>query len=328
MALKFKKPLYICHPVWYNCFMSENKILEVKGLTVLIKDRFLLKNVNFSMNSGECYGLIGDDKSGKTSLLKAITGSLPISSGNVIIERKDIMQDNSVLNDVAICLDPPMFFKYQSVYENFKYLCSLNDDVNKEQIIKVLNKFNLAHKMRTKVLFLSYYEKKLMALALAFLTKTKLLLLDEPFKALPPDSADEIKSYIEEIRAQGTSIIISSRNLETIEDICEKFIFMENRGIREVLTNTQCKKFDTNKTYAFLSVKYPHYTGKLVIDNFDLKVKLLGNKVLFEADEDTVSDIVKFITDKKIAIYKAGYLSKKSEKIFANLTPYYKEDES
>lgn len=307
--------------------MSENKILVVKDLTVLIKDRFLVKNINFSMESGECYGLIGEDKSGKTSLLKAIIGSLPISSGNVVVDGKDTIEHSEILKEVSICLDPPMFFKYQTIYENFKFLSGLNDKIDKESIIKVLNKFNLAHKLKTRVLFLSYYEKKLMALALAFLTKPKLLLLDEPFKALPPDSVDEIKKYIEEIRQQGTSVIISSRNLESIEDICDKFIFMENKEIKEILTNNQCHKFDTNKTYAFVSVKYPHYTGKLIIEKFNLKVKLLDNKVLFEADEDTVADIVKFITSNKIAIYKAGYLSKKSEKIFANLAPYYKEDE-
>ena len=177
--------------------MSENKILVVKDLTVLIKDRFLVKNINFSMESGECYGLIGEDKSGKTSLLKAIIGSLPISSGSVVVDGKDTVEHSEILKEVSICLDPPMFFKYQTIYENFKFLCGLNDKIDKESIIKVLNKFNLAHKLKTRVLFLSYYEKKLMALALAFLTKPKLLLLDEPFKALPPDSVDEIKKYIE-----------------------------------------------------------------------------------------------------------------------------------
>lgn len=307
--------------------MSKNNILVVKDLTVLIRDRFLVKNVSFSMEEGECYGIVGEDKSGKTSLIKTISGSLPISSGKVYIDNKDIMEDESVLKELSICLDPPMFFKYQSIYENMKFLASLNDEEDEERILKTLSKFDLAHKKDTKVLFLSYYEKKLMALALALLTKVKLLLLDEPFKGLPPDHAYEIKKHIKELKRAGTSIIITSRSLEPIEDICSKIIFMANKEITNIMTNSQCQAFDDSKTYAFLSVKYPHYVGKLIIDNFNLKVKLLGNRVLFETDESVLADVIKFITKSRIAIFKAGYLSQKSEKIFADLASYYKENE-
>lgn len=306
--------------------MNKNKVLEIKDLTVLIKERFLVKDINFSMEEGECFGLIGEEKSGKTSLLKAISGSLPISTGNVLIEGEDITENPDILKCVNICLDPPMFFKYQTVFENMRYLSMLSENCDKEKIIKVLNKFNLGHKLKTRVLFLSYYEKKLMALALAFLTQPKLLLLDEPFKSLPPENEKIVKNYLKDIRSQGTSIIISSNNVEKLENICEKFIFMENRGIKKILTNIDFSQFDDIQNYAFVEVKYPHYAGKLIMDNFDLPVKLLGKKVLFEADEDSVADIVRYITKKEIAISKAGYLSNKAEKIFGQLTPYFKED--
>lgn len=306
--------------------MNDNQILEVNNLSVLMKERFLVKDVSFCVNKGECVGIIGEDKSGKTSLIKTISGSLPVSSGQVLVDGKNIVEENYILKDVNICLDPPVFFKFQSVYENMKYLSALSESNDKEKIIRVLNKFNLAHKMKTKVLFLSYYEKKLMALALAFLTEPKLLLLDEPFKGLPPKSVDEIKSYIKDIQKQGTTIIISTRNFETLEELCDEFIFMENRTIKKIMTNKDCKNLDNGTNYAFVELKYPHYAGKLIMDNFNLKVKIFGKKVLFEASESTVADIVKFITQNKIIIYKAGYLNKKAERILANLTPYFKEE--
>lgn len=306
--------------------MDNKLILEINNLSVLMKERFLVKDVSFCVNKGECVGIIGEDKSGKTSLIKAISGSLPVSSGQVLVDGKNIVEENYVLKDVNICLDPPVFFKFQSVYENVKYLSALSESNNKEKIIKVLNKFNLAHKMKTKVLFLSYYEKKLMALALAFLTEPKLLLLDEPFKGLPPESVEEIKSYLQDIQKQGTTIIISTRNFETLEELCDEFIFMENRTIKKIMTNKDCKNLDNGTNYAFVELKYPHYAGKLIMDNFNLKVKVFGKKVLFEASESTVADIVKFITQNKIIIYKAGYLNKKAERILANLTPYFKEE--
>ena len=190
----------------------------------------------------------------------------------------------------------------------------------------MLNKFNLAHKIKDKVKTLSFYEKKLMALALAFLTEPKLLILDEPFKGLPDEKIVEIKTYIKEIQAKGTAIIISTRSIEKLKDMSNLFMFMEKRAITKVLTYTQCETL-SDKTYAFIAVKYPHYCGKAIMDNFQLKVKLLDNKVLFEADEDTTAEIVRYFSKNNIAIYKAGYLSKQSEKIFGNLAPYYKEEE-
>lgn len=304
-----------------------NKILEVKNLTVMIKERFLVKNASFSMNEGECLGIVGEDKSGKTSLLKAISGSLPITDGYVFVDNKDIMKDSKILSEISICLDPPVFFKFQSVMGNMEYLSLLKKNVTRGQIIQVLNQFGLAHKMKRKVLWLSYYEKKLMALALAFLTKPKILLLDEPFKGLPADKIAHLKENINLISAQGTSVVISSRILEHLEDVCDNFIFMEDRKIKEILTAKECQKFSSNHTYAFVSVKYPNYCGKLIIENFNLDVKIYGNKVLFLADEDETAEIVKFFTQKRIAVRKAGYLNRKSEKIFADLAPLFKEDE-
>jgi len=308
--------------------MEKKIILEVNNLSVLIKERFLVKNVSFSVEEGSCVGIIGEDESGKTSLIKAVSAALPISDGQVYYCSKDVKAKGlEAVRDIGLCLDPPVFFKYQTVMDNMQYLSMLSEKNDKENIIKVLNKFNIAHKMKKKVLFLSYYEKKLMALALAFLTEPKLLILDEPFKSLPPERVTEIRTFIEEIKAKGTTIIISSRNYESVEDLCDKFIFMENKSIKETLTKKECNKYSNSNTYAFIKVKYPHYCGELVINNFGLKVKVFNKRILFEADEDTVADIVKFLTRNRIAIYKAGYLSRKTEKIFASLAPYFKEEE-
>lgn len=304
----------------------KNKILDVKNLSVLIKDRFLLKNITFSLDENSCLGIVGEDKSGKTTLMKALAGSMPISDGQVFFCGKDIKSKISTVADINLCLDPPVFFKFQTVLNNLQYLSSLNGKTDKEKIIKTLNQFNLAHKLKKRVFSLSYYEKKLMALALAFLTQPKLLILDEPFKGLPEKNIEEIKAYIQKLKENGTTMILSSRNYEVIDEMCDNFIFMENKKIKEILSKDQCQSLSKGPTYAFVEVKYPHLCGKMIIEKFNLKVKLYGKKVLFECDENMTAEIVKFLTIKRIAIFKAGFLNKKSEKIFAKMTPFFKEE--
>ena len=304
---------------------SEN-VLEVKNLSVLIKERFLIKDISFSLKHGETLGIVGDDGSGKTSLIKTLTGSLPISDGSITIYGKNIELHPEVLNQVGICLDPPVFFKFQSVIDNMMYLCSLSGHNDKVKIVRTLKKFNLDTKMRKKVYSLSFYERKLMALALAFVTNPKLLILDEPFKSLPVQDIFQIRKYIAELRENGTTIIMTAKTYDSLEDQCDTYLFMANRKIFELLPRKECEKYSTTKTYAFVEVKYPHYCGKMVMEKFDYKVKLIGKKVLFEADEDATAEIVRFFTRNKLAVYSAGYINNKSERIFARLTPYFKEN--
>ena len=300
--------------------------LEVKNLSVLIKDRFLVKNAFFTMQEGDCLAIIGEDKSGKTSLIKAISGSLPISAGQVFIEGHDIFYDKKILSKVSTCFDPPIFFKYQTVLENMQYLSMLSEANNKVEISKALKKFNLDQKVNTKVKKLTYFEKKLMGLALGFLTKPKLLLLDEPFKNLPPKNSKIVKDAIETIRANGTAIIITSTSLENIQVDCDKFLFMENRAIKKVLSREEMEKLAEGPTFAFVKVKYPHYVGKLIMQTHGLNVKILDARVLFEADEAMAAQIVQFLSEKKLSVYRAGFLNKKAENVFANLTPYFKPE--
>lgn len=306
--------------------MENNTILEVKNVSVLMKDRFLVQDASFSLEKGSCLGIIGEDQSGKTSLIKAISGSLPISDGQVLFDGVDIQENPDVLKEISICLDPPVFFKYQSVYDNISFLLSLTGTVNRKKIMAVLDRFHLSSKKNKKVYSLSYYEKKLMALALAFITEPTLLILDEPFKNLPEGSIRTIDMYLEELRSKGVTLILTSQNFEQLEDECDNYLFMQDRKVVNILAASECEEKSDIKPYAFIKVKYPHYCGKLIMENFNLKVKLLGQKVVFEANEDTTAEIVKFFTKAKLSVYSAGYLTRKSEKIFANLAPYFKED--
>lgn len=306
--------------------MENENILEVKNVSVLMKDRFLVQDASFSLKKGSCLGIVGEDGSGKTSLIKAISGAIAISDGQILFDETDIQSNPDVLKQINISLDPPVFFKYQTVYDNLSFLISLTQEVSKREIMSVLDRFHLASKKNKKIYTLSYYEKKLMALALAFITKPKLLILDEPFKNLPKASIRIIDRYLEELKSEGVTLIITSKNFEQLEDECENYLFMQDRKVVNILSAKECEEKSDIKPFAFIKVKYPHYCGKLIAENFNLNVKILGKRVVFEANEDTTAEIVKFFTKSKLAVYQAGYLTKKSEKIFANLAPYFKEE--
>ncbi len=311
-----------------NNAQTENveNILEVKNLTVMMRNMFLVKNVSFTMKKGECLGIVGENKSGKTSLIKAISGGLQISDGYVLLNGKDITVYPELVHKINVCLDPPSFFRHQTVKSNLEYLYFLSGHTQKNKVVEILKRFKLENKINTKVKDLSYFEKKLMSLALAFITKPTLLILDEPFKTLPEDLVTMVKHYINLVKQQGTHVIICGHKLEQIQDLCDRYLFMAERELKDILNNEQCEKLSQNQNFAFIWVKYPHYSGKLVMENYGLKVKILGHRILFEANEELTADIVRFLTQNKISIHRAGYFNRKAEEIFASLTPYFKEE--
>ena len=299
-------------------------ILDIENLSVIIKERYLVKNVSLSVDEGEAIALVGGDGSGKTSLLKTITHSLPITEGNIFVCGRNVTEKESYSN-VGISLDPPVFFKFQTVFNNLAYLTKISGNFDKIGILDALKAVGLERRAKVLVLFLSYAEKKLMSLALAFLTKPKLLLLDEPFKSLSKKQCEIVKSQIKKLQEQGTAVVISTCTLEDVSDICSKYYFMENRQITKTVENTDVVEYLTDKEMAFVEVKYPHYVGKMIIESFNLHVKLLGNKVVFDTDEDTLAKIVIELSGSKITVFKAGYLNSYAEKVLASLTPYFKE---
>lgn len=299
-------------------------ILDIENLSVIIKERYLVKNVSLTVDEGEAIALVGSDGSGKTSLLKTITHSLPITEGNIFVCGRNVTEKESYSN-VGISLDPPVFFKFQTVFNNLAYLTKISGNFDKIGILDALKAVGLERRAKVLVLFLSYAEKKLMSLALAFLAKPKLLLLDEPFKSLSKKQCEIVKSQIKKLQEQGTAVVISTCTLEDVSDICSKYYFMENRQITKIVENTDVVEYLTDKEMAFVEVKYPHYVGKMIIESFNLHVKLLGNKVVFDTDEDTLAKIVIELSGSKITVFKAGYLNSYAEKVLASLTPYFKE---
>ena len=104
--------------------MENKEVLKIDNITTLIKEKFLVKNISFSLHVGEVLGIIGEDKSGKSSLLKVITGALPVTEGDIYLDGISIIRNQKLQREIDICLDPPMFFKFQTVVDNMKYICS------------------------------------------------------------------------------------------------------------------------------------------------------------------------------------------------------------
>lgn len=309
--------------------MEDKVVLSVENLSTLVKKKFLLNHISFSLHEGEILGIIGGKGSGKTSLIKAISNALPVSEGDIYLDGISLVKNKKLQSKINLCLDPPMFFKFQSVKNNLKFMSSLKNNYNKQKMLSSLEQFEMKKRKNSKVIRLNFYEKKKMAIALTFITDASVYILDEPFKGLDEQFSLNLKKFLRQLAKKGGSVILTSESADTLTDVCDTFIFLNDRTVETVMTNENVVNFVDDELYTFIETPYPNYAGKLLRDEKGLEVKLLDNKVLLQnISEEECANLITFLTEKKIEIKNAGTLTDKTEQIFASLASTLSQEEN
>ena len=308
--------------------MEEKVVLSVENLSTLVKKKFLLNHISFSLHEGEILGVIGEKGSGKTSLIKAISNALPVSEGDIYLDGISLDKNKKLQSEINLCLDPPMFFKYQSVKNNLKFMSSLKNHYNKQKTLSSLEQFEMKKRKNSKVIRLNFYEKKKMAIALTFISDARVYIIDEPFKNVDEEFSYKLKKFLRQLAKKGGSVILTSESADNLTDVCDTFLLLSNRTVSSIMPNEDVENFADEENYTFIETPYPNYAGKLLRDEKGLEVKLLNNKVLLtNCDEEECAKLIAFLTEKKIEVKSAGTLTDKTEQIFASLAPNLSQEE-
>lgn len=303
--------------------MEENIVLEIKNISSYVNKKFLVKEASFSLHSGEICAVIGDDRSGKSSLCKLIAGALPLTNGEIFIEGKNLKKHPSLRSEISVALNPPTFFKFQSVIENIKYLLKLRGKYNHKKVVEMLNKFSLLEKMNARVFSLTESEKKKLSLVVALSCDAKVYIFDEPLLNLT-DADKEI--FFEQIKQlKNCAVMITGNNKEDFEDIANTFIYLSNKEMAHIEANEKYKNFN-QKRYSFILTKQPNFAGKVIKENKNIDVLIEENKALFpKVSENELEEILKLLVEKKITIYSAGFKENGIEQVAENLKKYFKD---
>lgn len=188
-----------------------------------------LQDINFEVSEGEVVGLLGRNGAGKTTLLKCISKMHTITKGEVFINGKDITKSEYILKDVSILLSP-LFFNHMTVFDNIKYNLELHGKkAVKDEILEVIKYIGLEKVAFKKPKNFSYGMKQRINLGICIASKPKILLLDEPFIGLDPTGIEDFKKLILNwVKKHKCCVIISSHQLESLTDLCDKYIVIAN----------------------------------------------------------------------------------------------------
>jgi ABC-2 type transport system ATP-binding protein len=209
-------------------------ITEVKNLTKRFGDFTAVDGISFDIQPGEILGLLGPNGAGKTTTIQMLLGLITPTAGSIRMfgldlatHREEILQQ---VNFSSTYISMPYSL---TVEENLWVVAKLYGMTDiQRRIAEVLKKVEMED-LRAKVTRrLSSGQMTRLALAKAFLTEPKVLLLDEPTASLDPDIAHKIRALLKEVRrSSGLSILYTSHNMKEMEEMSDRIIFLQKGRI-------------------------------------------------------------------------------------------------
>ena len=230
-------------------------IVEIKEVFKTIDNEEILSGINLQIAEGEIYGFLGPNGAGKTTLMKCMLSLSTITSGSIEIFGKKLQENREeILSQIGSIIESPIFYDNCTAKEILEmHTQYMGKTVIESDIIRALRMVGLKNTTK-KVKDFSLGMRQRLGLARAFLTKPKLLILDEPINGLDPIGIQEIRNLLLSLsKEHGITILISSHILSEISQIADKIGFIKNGEMVEQVSMKEIRRENINLEEYFMS---------------------------------------------------------------------------
>ncbi len=201
------------------------------------KENKALDNINMDFSNGNIIGIIGSNGSGKSTLFMNLMGILKPTKGYIFFNEKMISYNKKSIYNLRkkvgmVFQDPEKQIFYSKVFDDIAFALrnlGIEESKIKERVRKSLMAVNGLEFINTPVHFLSYGQKKRIAIASIIAMENEVILLDEPTSGLDPINTRAIVNIINGLKNSGIKVIISSHDMNLIYEICE-YIYVLDKG--------------------------------------------------------------------------------------------------
>ena len=201
-----------------------NKILTVNNLTKKFGYLTAVKNLSFTIEKGNVYGILGPNGSGKSTTLGIVLNVVNRTEGDFSWFDGNT-STHEALKKVGAIIERPNFYPYMSAVQNLKLVCKIKE-VSEKKVEEKLELVGLLDRKNSKFQTYSLGMKQRLAIASALLNDPEILILDEPTNGLDPQGIHQIREIIKKIASQGTTILLASHLLDEVEKVCSHVIIL------------------------------------------------------------------------------------------------------
>ena len=201
--------------------------IRVEGVYKRFGTDTVLKDVSRSFERGRIHGIVGNNGSGKTVLMKCICGFLIPTEGEVIVNGKQVGKDVDFPHDMGLIIETPGFLPNVTGLKNLEILASLNKKIGLEEIAAAIRRVGLDPLMKKPVGKYSLGMRQRLGIAQAIMEDPALLILDEPLNGLDKHGVREMRDLIKGLKKQGKTILLASHNQGDIDELCDTVCEMD-----------------------------------------------------------------------------------------------------
>ncbi len=266
----------------------KHEMITTKNLEITFGTKKILNDITFQVKENEIFGFLGPSGAGKTTTIKILTKQLK--------QTKGICEVNAKIKNIGILSDNSGAYERLTVYRNLCFFAELTQ-TNIKQVEKILKQVKLWEDKDKKVKDLSKGMKQRLLLACAVIHHPKLLFLDEPTAALDPATTEEIHKLLFELRKDGTTIFLTTHNMEEADKMCDRIAFLNKGKIVEI------GKPDD------LKLKYSNNNIKITFED--------NTEIIVKKDNDSIINSLKDKSKKVLSIHS---LEPNLAEIFLSLT--------
>ena len=210
-------------------------MLEIINGYKKYKNLEVLSDINLKFEDGKMYAIIGANGSGKSLILKALSGYNKLTSGKVLQDGNEIRKNNNYIEDAGIIIENPVMVNEYTITENLEYLKKMSENNKDIDLDKWYKYFEIEEYKEKRFSELSLGTKQKVALIQAFMHNTKNILLDEPFNALDKKAVVKVKELLLEEKKKGKLIVIVTHINDEILEECDEVIELENGKVSKTI---------------------------------------------------------------------------------------------
>ena len=205
-------------------------IISVKGLKKNYGAFEAVKGISFEVYEGEIFGLLGPNGAGKSTTLEIIETLREKTSGAIMVDGLDLDRDaDNIKKIIGVQLQTSGYYPGLNLIELIALFSGLyNQTANARELLKLVN---LEDKAKNKYKELSGGQKQRFSIATTLINKPKIIFLDEPTTGLDPQARRNLWQLIKDIRAEGTTVIITTHYMDEAEQLCDRIAIMDEGKI-------------------------------------------------------------------------------------------------
>ncbi|MFC7395312.1 ABC transporter ATP-binding protein [Scopulibacillus cellulosilyticus] len=291
-------------------------VAKIRHLTKRIRNKDIVKDLNFDINRGEILGFLGPNGAGKTTTMRMMVGLMSITDGDIQINGHSVKKDKeSALKQVGGIIENPEMYKFLSGYDNLTHFQSMMGPVDKQRIQEVTHLVGLEKAIKNKVKTYSLGMRQRLGIAQALLNSPDLLILDEPTNGLDPSGIREIRDYLRRLsREENIAIFVSSHLLSEMELLCDRIIIIQNGVITD--TENVHQDNDGNETLSIALHVTPLDRAIDLLEELNIAVKVEGNQLLINIGYSQIPKLNKELVKNQLDVYSIEPLKQSLEERF------------